>query len=84
MKGASTRLAQASSLSLEDRQRLRRDLLQLDAENVRLAEEIKRLRDENQDLRDAAALWIRLYERQLDRANEAVSGLKAQTAGKSA
>jgi hypothetical protein len=73
-KGLSHRLEQGAGLSLADRERVRRELLKLDAENARLAEEIKRLRDENQDLRDSAAIWIRLYERQLGRANEAVRG----------
>jgi hypothetical protein len=35
----------------------------------RLAAEIERLRQENADLREAAAMWIRLYENQLARAN---------------
>jgi hypothetical protein len=36
---------------------------------TRLVAEIDRLRQENADLREAAALWIRLYENQLARAN---------------
>ena len=38
-----------------------------------LTEELSRVRQENQDLRQAADIWIRLYERQLTRANEAAS-----------
>ena len=73
-KGMSGRLVQAPGLSLAEREVLRRALLTLDAENARMAAEIKRLRDENQELRDSAAIWIRLYERQLDRANGAIRG----------
>jgi hypothetical protein len=36
---------------------------------MRMAAELERLRQENADLREAAALWIRLYENQLARAN---------------
>jgi hypothetical protein len=74
------RLLQAPGLSFAEREGFRRKLVTRDAENARLAEEIKRLRDENQDLRDSAAIWIRLYERQLCRANAAIrgSGLSAQ------
>ena len=79
-KGMSHRLVPAPGLALAESEGLRRELVTLDAENARLAEEIKRLRDENQDLRDSAAIWIRLYERQLGRANDAIrgSGLSAQ------
>jgi hypothetical protein len=37
----------------------------------RLCAEVARLADENQALREAAAIWIRLYELQLTRANKA-------------
>ena len=66
------RLEQATGLPLEEQDSLRRQLADVDAENARLATEIRRLQEENQDLRDAADIWIRLYERQLTRANEAV------------
>jgi hypothetical protein len=42
----------------------------LDA-NRRLAAENARLTEENDALREAAAMWIRLYEKQLERANQA-------------
>jgi hypothetical protein len=50
-------------------QRRREELAQ---ENLRLKAEHARLADENQALRDAAAIWIRLYESQLARANRAI------------
>ena len=46
-----------------------RELLE---ENVRLAVENARLAEENSALREAADLWIRLYEAQLERANNAL------------
>lgn len=36
---------------------------------ARLIEECRRLRSDNDDLRASAEIWIRLYERQLERAN---------------
>jgi hypothetical protein len=45
---------------------------ELARENLRLTAENARLADENQALRDAAAIWIRLYESQLARANRAI------------
>ena len=68
------RLEQAMGLPLGDHEHLRRELSKLDADNARLAAEVRRLREENQDLKKAAELWIRLYERQLARANNAVKG----------
>ena len=41
-------------------------------ENARLAVENARLAEENSTLREAADLWIRLYEAQLERANRAL------------
>lgn len=46
----------------------RRELLEA---NRRLAVENARLAEENAALREAADLWIRLYEAQLERANKA-------------
>ena len=57
-------------LTLTGRDRPRRELL--DA-NRRLAAENSRLAEENHALREAAHLWIRLYEKQLERANRATS-----------
>jgi len=59
---------------LGEHERLRRELIKVDADNKRLAAEVRRLVEENQDLKKAAELWIRLYERQLARANDAVKG----------
>jgi hypothetical protein len=42
-------------------------------ENRRLAAENARLVEENRALREAAGLWIGLYEKQLERANHAMS-----------
>ena len=53
-------------LGSADRERQRREALE---DNRRLAEENARLVEENYALREAAAMWIRLYERQLERAN---------------
>jgi len=60
---------------LGEHERLRRELIKVDADNKRLAAEVRRLVEENQDLKKAAELWIRLYERQLARANDAVKPL---------
>jgi hypothetical protein len=55
-------------LATAERERQRREALD---DNRRLAEENARLVEENYALREAAAMWIRLYERQLERANGA-------------
>ena len=67
-----SRLEQALGLPIGEHEHLRRELARLDGDNARQAAEIGRLREENQDLKKAAELWIRLYERQLARANDAV------------
>jgi hypothetical protein len=54
------------------RERQRRELLD---DNRLLAAENARLAEENHALREAATLWIRLYEKQLERANFAMSSL---------
>jgi hypothetical protein len=41
--------------------------------NRRLTAENARLREENEALREAAGMWIRLYEKQLERANQATA-----------
>jgi hypothetical protein len=53
-------------LVMGERDRPRRELLEA---NRRLELENARLAEENHSLREAAALWIQLYEKQLERAN---------------
>jgi hypothetical protein len=60
----------AMCLAISARERPRRELLQ---DNRWLAAEHARLLEENDALREAAAMWIRLYEKQLERANHAIS-----------
>ena len=57
-------------LTLTGRVRPRHELVD---DNRRLAAENARLAEENHALREAATLWIRLYEKQLERANRATS-----------
>ncbi len=61
-------LEQHMGLAITERERQCREALE---DNRRLVAENARLVDENYTLREAAAMWIRLYERQLARANEA-------------
>jgi len=58
------------SITIAGRERPRREVLD---DNRRLAAENARLAEENHALREAASLWIRLYEKQLERANLATS-----------
>jgi hypothetical protein len=60
----------AMGLAISARERPRRELLD---DNRWLAAENARLLEENDALREAAAMWIRLYEKQLERANHAIS-----------
>ena len=53
-------------------------ILTLTRENARLAEENHRLRQQLQDLSASTDIWIRLYEKALDRANGVVPGMAAQ------
>jgi hypothetical protein len=69
-------LEQAVWAALSESDRLRRQRERLAGESVRLSTEVARLRDENEDLRASAELWIWLYQVQLARANEAVRELK--------
>lgn len=64
-----------------DRDRCRNERDQLLEINDQLSADVCRLLEENRALRDAAAIWIGLYERQLARANDAIARLEA---GKSA
>jgi hypothetical protein len=61
----------AMGLGRTTQERPRREL----AVNRHLAAENARLAEENHALREAATLWIRLYEKQLERANRATSAL---------
>jgi hypothetical protein len=61
-----------------DRDRCRSERDQLLEINDQLGADVCRLLEENQALRDAAAIWIRLYERQLARANAAIARLEAK------
>jgi hypothetical protein len=63
-----SRLEPPMGFASAERERQRREALE---DNRRLAAENARLVEENYTLREAAAMWIRLYERQLARANEA-------------
>jgi hypothetical protein len=65
-----SRVDQPKAVAFE-RERLRRERQDLLEHNRRLNDENERLLEENRALREAAAMWIRLYERQLARANEA-------------
>jgi hypothetical protein len=60
----------ALGLAIRAQAHSRRELLE---GNRRLAAENARLQEENHFLREAATLWIRLYEKQLERANQATS-----------
>jgi hypothetical protein len=46
-----------------------REILRLSSENATLRDELERARTLNEDLSKSAAMWIRLYEEQLARAN---------------
>lgn len=67
------RVEHAVGLAFGERDQLRQQAGALARQVARLTEELSRVRQENQDLRQAADIWIRLYERQLTRANEAAS-----------
>jgi hypothetical protein len=69
------RLEQALGLTLAESDRLRSDQDRLAEENIRLAREVARLSQENEALRESAEIWIRMYENQLARANDAVREL---------
>lgn len=53
----------------ETQEGLRRRYSELTQLAARLIDECRRLRSDNEDLRGSAEIWIRLYERQLERAN---------------
>ena len=62
-------LVRAVRLAFGEGERLREEREHLAAENRRLTSELARLNEENASLREAATIWIRLYEKQLERAN---------------
>ena len=70
-----TRIEQAVSVAIEERTRWRRERAELRGDNGRLMTENERLAEENRLLREAAELWIGLYERQLQRAKSAEAQL---------
>ncbi|HET7216576.1 MAG TPA: hypothetical protein VFJ02_00950 [Vicinamibacterales bacterium] len=69
------RLEHAVGLAFGEREQLRQQAGALSRQVKSLTAEIERLRQENTDLREAAAIWIRMYERQLSRANQAARRL---------
>jgi hypothetical protein len=64
--GSTSALGLAITARAHSRREVLEDSRQLAAENARLLEE-------NHFLREAATLWIRLYEKQLERANQATA-----------
>jgi len=81
-KGSSP-LVRAVRLAFGEGERLREEREQLAAENRRLTGELARVNEENASLRDAATIWIRLYEKQLERANRASGDLLRRTDSRS-
>ena len=73
--GMKARLEQAVGVTIGERDRWRRQRDELRDSNSRLSASNERLVQENQALREAAEIWIWLYERQLDRANHAIRSL---------
>jgi hypothetical protein len=75
--------AMVGRAAVGENERLRRELERISIENRNLARELARLKDAHEDLSESALIWIRMYERQLDRANRALAGsLHAPGAGK--
>ena len=58
-----------------------REILRLTSENAMLRDELERERTLNADLTKSTALWIRLYEEQLMRANELTGPPAAEAEG---
>jgi hypothetical protein len=75
--GIRARLGQAVGLTFGERDRWRTERAELRAALRQLASENERLAQENQALHEAAAIWIRLYEKQLERANRTAELLSA-------
>jgi len=53
----------------DDAENLKKRYSELTSLAARLIEECRRLRSDNDDLRGSSEIWIRMYERQLERAN---------------
>ena len=68
---------QPVGMALGEVDRLQQELESLSEETLALRMEIARLIQDNQDLRESAKIWIRLYDAQLARANRAVAELAA-------
>ena len=74
------RVEHAVGLAFGERDQLKQQVSALARQIGRLTDELARVREENLDLREAAALWIRMYERQLSRANRATQQLGKEPA----
>jgi len=68
-------IERAVELAIGESDALRRQREWLAEENVRLKMELARVTEENDALRFSAEVWIRVYERQLILANQALSKL---------
>ena len=71
---ARTFSARKARLEQHGERALTRDCLQREHDRLReesglLTIEVERLKEENEALRKSAEIWIRMYERQLERAN---------------
>ncbi len=63
--------------ALGEGDRLQPEVERLSQENLALRMEMARLTQDNQDLRESAKIWIRLYDAHRARANRAVAELAA-------
>lgn len=77
-RGGPTPLERAIRLAFGEREQLRGERMHLAEENTRLTLELRRLGEENAALREAARIWIRLYEKQLERANRVTKQLASR------
>ncbi|SRR6266567_7018371 len=68
MSGPRNAVRAATMRSFGDHRACCREILRLNNENARLADELARLRACNEDLTTSAYIWIRLYEALLARA----------------
>jgi phage shock protein A len=63
------RIERAIELALGEGERLRREREWLLEDHARLTREVARLTELNDELRESAEIWIRMYENALARAN---------------